>query len=488
MPSEGRNDGQQAIYLPAFYEAEKACARRLRQLLRVDSELRQKMSADEWRAALQELTARRRAPLSAGQRAAIDSFYQHKVSILTGGPGTGKTETLRSLIAILREGDDLKFALAAPTGRAAKRMNEATGANAKTIHRLLGFGFDQGRWRPAFHEDNPLPAAVVVIDEASMLDLQLFAHLLKAMKNEAHLLLLGDIDQLPSVGAGRVLRDCLEAGQIAVTRLKEIFRQEADSAIVTNAHRVVNGRMPHFARRYRDFFLFQARDAARAAELLVEVVCERIPREFPQYDALRDIQVMAPMREGVVGVRNFNRLLQERLNPPGAPELRLGEAVYRAGDRLMQTRNNYDKEVYNGDIGFLKRVDEKKRQLVLQFDQRLVEYKPEEAEQLTPAYCITIHKSQGSEYPVVVIALLMQHYVLLQRNLLYTAITRAREKVVIVGNQAAIGRAVSNNLIAERYSGLQARLQGNYPPRLGGRNRRRKSGRRLQDMFREDGR
>ena len=365
-------------------------------------------------------------------------------------------------------------------------MEEATSSSASTIHRLLGFSFESGRWRPRHHEGNPFEEDIVVIDEASMLDILLFSHLLKAIKPEAHLLLLGDVDQLPSVGAGRVLRDCIESGQIVVTRLGQIFRQEEDSAIVTNAHRVVRGKQPLVERRFRDFFLFQARDAETAANLLVDVVSERIPREFPQYDPLRDIQVMAPMREGVAGVRNLNLLLQHRLNPPGRPELRIGEMIFRVRDRLMQTKNNYDKEVYNGDIGFLKRIDVETRQITVQFDRRQIEYKPDEVDQLTPAYCITIHKSQGSEYPVVVMALLMQHYVMLQRNLLYTAITRAREKVIIVGNQQALARAAKNNIVEERYSGLLARLKGDYPARLGKVRAKRQRGRRLSDLLVEE--
>ena len=480
------SQAERAIYLPQYFEAERSSARRLRLLLSAESELRQKMSKEQWGAALNDASSRRDTPLTSEQLAAIAALHECKVSILTGGPGTGKTETLRTLIAILRECPSLKYALAAPTGRAAKRMEEATGSSASTIHRLLGFSFENGRWRPRHHEGNPFEEDIIVVDEASMLDLMLFSQLLKGIKPESHLLLLGDVDQLPSVGAGRVLRDCIESGKIAVTRLSQIFRQEADSAIISNAHLVVEGKMPMIGRRFRDFFLFHAREAEKAADLLVEVVCERIPREFPQYDALRDIQVMAPMHGGVAGVRNLNRLLQRRLNPPGRAELRIGENIFRIGDRLMQTKNNYDKEVYNGDIGFLKRVDTDTRQITVQFDRRQVEYSSDEVDQLTSAYCITIHKSQGSEYPVVVMSLLMQHFVMLQRNLLYTAITRAREKVIIVGNEQALARAAKNNIVEERYSGLLARLKGDYPARLGKGRAARQQGRRLSDLLTEE--
>ena len=476
---------ERAIYLPGYYEAERSCARRLRLLLNSDSALPDKLSREQWQDALQATALEREFPLNSEQLGALQALYEEKLAILTGRPGTGKTETLRTLVAILREYSGTRIALAAPTGRAAKRMEESTGASASTVHRLLGFDFDGDRWRPRHHEGNPLESDIVVIDETSMLDILLFSHLLKAIKPEAHLLLLGDVDQLPSVGAGRVLQDCIESGRFSLTRLTQIFRQEEDSAIVTNAHRVVRGSPPLIRRNFRDFFLFPAQEAEKAAQLLVEVVGERIPREFPQYDPLRDVQVMAPMREGLAGVRNLNRLLQQRLNPPGRPEVKIGTTIYRVRDRLMQTKNNYDKEVYNGDIGFIQHIDPETKSITVQFDRRLIEYKPDEVDQLTPAYCITIHKSQGSEYPVVVMAFLMQHYVMLQRNLLYTAITRAREKVVIVGNHAALGRAVKNNLVVERYSGLLGRLRGELRQGLGSGRTAGKRKRRLRDFSEE---
>ena len=480
-----RGQQERAIYLPEYFEAERTCARRLRLLMNADSELQQKWSQEAWHQALMDTHQGREVSLSKEQNYALRALHQHKISILTGGPGTGKTETLRALVSILHERPGLRYSLAAPTGRAAKRMEESTGASASTIHRLLGFGFEKGSWRPRHHEGNSLESDIVVIDETSMLDILLFSHLLKAIKPEAHLLLLGDVDQLPSVGAGRVLQDCIESGRFSLTRLTQIFRQEEDSAIVTNAHRVVRGKLPLIRRNFRDFFLFPAQEAEKAAQLLVEVVCERIPRRFPQYDPLRDVQVMAPMREGLAGVRNLNRLLQQRLNPPGRPEVKIGTTIYRVRDRLMQTKNNYDKEVYNGDIGFIQHIDPETKSITVQFDRRLIEYKPDEVDQLTPAYCITIHKSQGSEYPVVVMAFLMQHYVMLQRNLLYTAITRAREKVVIVGNQAALGRAVKNNLVVERYSGLLGRLRGELRQGLGSGRTAGKPKRRLRDFLEE---
>lgn len=473
---------ERSIYLPPYHEAEQTCARRLRLLSAAESALQQHWSEEEWQRALIDVHTLREMPLSREQLAALRALRQHHISILTGGPGTGKTETLRTLVSILRERPALRFSLAAPTGRAAKRMEESTAADASTIHRLLGFGYEKGRWRPRYHEDHPLESDLIVIDESSMMDIQLFSMLLKAIKPGAHLLMLGDVDQLPSVGAGRVLQDCIEAGLFRVTRLTKIFRQEEDSAIIANAHLVVRGQAPQIRRNQNDFFLFPTQEAEKAAHLLVEVVCERIPRRFPMYDPLQDVQVMAPMREGLAGVRNLNLLLQQRLNPPGPAEMRIGTTIYRVRDRMMQTKNNYDKEVYNGDIGFIREVDPETRHLIARFDQRDIEYKPEEVDQLTPAYCITIHKSQGSEYPVVVMAFLMQHYVMLQRNLLYTAITRAREKVIIVGNHAALTRAVKNNRVVKRYSGLLSRLRGEIRRGLGSGRAPEKKKRRLSDF------
>ena len=348
--------------------------------------------------------------------------------------------------------------LASPTGRAAKRLSEATGKPAKTIHRLLEFSPSNG-FSFQRNEENPLDVDAVIVDEASMLDLLLTNHLLKAIPPGAHLLLVGDIDQLPPVGAGNVLRDVIDSRAAALVRLDIIFRQAAGSYIIENAHRVNHGDMPEWrSERSKDFFLFQTDAPERASELVVEIVRERIPRKFGI--APHDIQVLSPMHRGDVGVAALNERLQEALNPPSPlkPERRLGGRVYRQGDRVMQIRNNYDKDVYNGDLGQVVGLDPVEQLLAVRIDDRTVPYDFLELDELVHAYAVSVHKAQGSEFSAVVIPLLTQHYMMLQRNLLYTAITRAKKLVVLVGTPRAIAIAVNNNRIAERYSGLAERI------------------------------
>jgi exodeoxyribonuclease V alpha subunit len=356
--------------------------------------------------------------------------------------------------------------LAAPTGRAAKRLAETTGQEAKTIHRLLEFKPGEGL---AFqrNEGNPLDGDLLIVDEASMLDLPLTHHLLKAIPPGMHLLLVGDIDQLPSVGVGNVLKDIIAAleskeapaGRAAVIRLQTIFRQKAGSLIIANAHRINAGQMPIIDNSAAtDFFLFRTEMPERAAELCVELVTERIPRRFgipPE-----EIQVLAPMHRGVAGVAALNAALQRALNPPGPdhPERTIGSRVYRVGDRVMQIRNNYDKDVYNGDIGRIAALDPIFHTVTVVFDGRPVRYEFLELDELTHAYAISVHKSQGSEFTAVVIPILTSHYMMLQRNLLYTAVTRARRLVVLVGQPRAIAMAVNNNTVTARYTGLKERL------------------------------
>ncbi len=379
----------------------------------------------------------------------------NKVTILTGGPGTGKTTTLRALLDIL-DGNNLTYVLASPTGRAAKRLSEATGRPAKTIHRLLEFKPGEGFGR---NDDNPLNADMVVIDEASMLDLLLTNNLLKAIDLDSHLLLVGDVDQLPSVGAGDVLRDMIESGITAVVTLEIIFRQAAGSLIVRNAHRINQGLMPETPKEATDFFLFVKQDPVETAELLVDIVKNRVPHRFG-LDPFGDIQVLSPMYNGAAGVTNLNLLLQESLNAAGKkPERRLGGRVFRVGDKVMQTVNNYDKNVYNGDIGRITKLDLLEQTITVSIDGAPVYYDFLEVDELIHAYAISVHKSQGSEYPCVIMPLLTQHYLLLQRNLLYTAVTRARKLVVLVGTRRAIAIAVKNNKVANRYTALSWRLQ-----------------------------
>jgi len=395
-------------------------------------------------------------PLSAEQRRAVDTAVQNKVTVLTGGPGTGKTTTLRTLLDLLDQ-NGRSYLLASPTGRAAKRLAEATGRPAKTIHRLLEFNPGQGFGR---NEENPLDADMIVIDEASMLDLVLANNLLKAIGPDSHLLLVGDIDQLPSVGAGDVLGDLIDSGVTAVVRLQTIFRQAAGSYIIHNAHRINQGLMPEIKTADTDFYLFAKEEPQEVADLLVDIVKNRAPLKF-KLDPLDDIQVLSPMYQGQAGVANLNLLLQEALNPAsqGKAERRLGGRIFRVGDKVMQIVNNYDKNVYNGDIGRITAVDPVQQTMTLNMDGMPVLYDFLEADELVHAFCISVHKSQGAEYPCVVMPVVTQHYLMLQRNLLYTAVTRAKKIVILVGSRKAISIAVRNDKTTQRHTALDWRLK-----------------------------
>lgn len=394
--------------------------------------------------------------LAPQQLQAVQTAVSHKVTILTGGPGTGKTTTLRALLDWLDSGR-FTYALASPTGRAAKRLAEATGREAKTIHRLLEFKPGEGFGR---NENYPIDADMVIIDEASMLDLVLANNLLKAIGPDSHLLLVGDVDQLPSVGAGDVLSDLIESGVTAVVRLQTIFRQAADSLIIRNAHRINQGQMPETRKDATDFFLFVKEDPAETAELLVDIVKNRVPHKFGLHP-LDDVQVLAPMYNGAAGVSNLNQLLQAALNPPGGHKLerRLGGRIFRVGDKVMQTTNNYDKNVYNGDIGRITAMDLIQQTLTVSIDGTPVVYDFLEVDELVHAFCISVHKSQGAEYPCVVLPVVMQHYLMLQRNLLYTAVTRAKKLAILVGTRRAIHIAVKNDKTTERHTALDWRLK-----------------------------
>ena len=396
------------------------------------------------------------AQLSEQQLGAVETAFKHPVSILTGGPGTGKTTTVRAVITAL-ENAKVSYALCSPTGRAAKRLSQAADRPASTIHRLLGFSPQEGF---KHNEDQPLEIDFLVVDESSMMDLPLAYALFKALKPGTHCLLVGDVDQLPSVGAGDVLRDLIASNAFPLTRLSVIFRQSEDSHIIENAHRINQGEMPEFPKQSEDFFIFPAEDGEKALEWVRDLVAQRIPERF-NLDPVQDIQVMAPLYRGPCGVNELNETLQEALNPSTvvkAERLLLGNN-YRVGDKLMQLRNDYDKNVYNGDIGFLREISNEDQTLTLEVDGRAVEYEWSEADQLVHAYAITVHKSQGSEFPAVVLRVLTQHYIMLQRNLLYTAITRAKQLCVLVGNKRAVAIAVKNNKVAERWSGLADRVK-----------------------------
>ncbi len=445
----------EAVYLWSFYHAERSAASRLRDLTEFPSPITDEARTISWKGFLRELAAENQIDLSEQQQGAVKAALTNKVSVLTGGPGTGKTTTLRMVIRALEE-LDFKFALASPTGRAAKRLSEATQHPASTIHRMLGYVPGEGF---VYDEDQPLDVDMLIVDEASMIDLLLFFDLLKALKPETHLMLVGDVDQLPSVGAGNVLRDVIESGVAHVTRLQMIFRQDEDSHIVVNAHRINNGDAPYMDNNSRDFYFFGEEDPIRASELIVDIVKNRLPNKFG-VDPLDEVQVIAPMYRGPVGVHALNEALQKALNgDQRVAEKQLGGRLFRAGDKVMQTRNNYDKEVFNGDIGRISGIDFDDQTLEIVFDNQYVFYEFSEADELIHAYCISTHRSQGSEYPVVVMPLMPQHYMMLQRNLLYTAVTRAKKMVVLVGSRRAVHMAVQNNKVAERYSGLLQRLR-----------------------------
>jgi exodeoxyribonuclease V alpha subunit len=449
---------EQAVYLIPFYYGEVGAANRLRTILNVERSRLAFYQDAHWERVFGYLADRGGVALNAGQQEAVRTALTHKATVLTGGPGTGKTTTTRTVIRLL-EARGLRYALAAPTGRAAKRLSESTGRPAKTIHRLLEFSPKEGS-RFKRNEESPLEVDMLIVDEASMLDLLLTNHLLKALHPETHLLLVGDVDQLPSVGAGNVLRDVIDSGAVAVVRLGEIFRQAEGSLIITNAHRINRGQMPLFHKNATDFFLFRQDDPEAAADLVVDLVQTRIPRKFG-LDPFNEIQVLSPMHRGAVGVGELNRRLQAALNPPaeGKPERRVGSQTFRLGDRVMQIRNNYDKEVYNGDMGRIVRLDSVNQVMTVEIDGRPVAYDWGEFDEVVHAYAVSVHKSQGSEYQAVVVPLLTQHYMLLQRNLLYTAVTRAQKLVVLVGTRRAIAIAVRNDRIAQRHSGLAERLE-----------------------------
>ena len=434
------------IYLTPLYFGEKGVADRLKALAGSFSAARvmnHALFADE--------------QLSDEQQSGIQMALTHPVSVLTGGPGTGKTTCLKALITTL-ETQGMKYALASPTGRAAKRLSEATGRPARTIHRLLEYSPLEGF---KHNEENPLDVDFLIVDEASMLDLLLTNHLLKAVQPGTRLLFVGDVDQLPSVGAGDVLRDLIDSRIVPVTRLKTIYRQAAHSMIITNAHRINQGKFPDFPKggNEGDFFLFPAEDAAAAADWIIQIVTERIPQKFG-FDAIHDIQVMAPIYRGPAGVIALNDRLQEKLNPPAnnKPERRLFGTLFRLGDKVMQTQNNYDKDVYNGDIGFIQSIDVIEQNLTVHFDGRTTAFDWSEADQLSLAYVISVHKAQGSEFPVVVMPIVTQHYTMLQRNLLYTGITRARQLCVLAGSRRAVHMAVQNNKVTQRFTALEWRL------------------------------
>lgn len=446
-------NGGRSVYLAPFYTAETSVARRLHQLNATPLATR----AIDPEKAIAWVEQKLRAKLAEKQREAVTLAAHSKVLIITGGPGTGKTTITRAIMHIFAA-LDLKILLAAPTGRAAKRMQEATGWESRTIHRLLeyspgGGGFQRNR-------DNPLGADVIIIDEASMIDIILMHHLLSAVPEQAALVLVGDVNQLPSVGPGNVLKDIIETARFPVVTLTEIFRQAKHSKIVTGAHRINQGQLPNLNNPPRgeltDFYFIPKDDPDQALDIILHLCHTHIPRRFGLHP-VRDIQVLTPMHRGALGVANLNDRLQELLNP-GKDAITRGYKTFKVRDKVMQIANNYQKEVYNGDLGTVLQIDREEQQITVDFEGRPVVYEFSELDELVTAYAVSIHKSQGSEYPAVVIPLTMQHYMLLQRNLIYTGITRGKKLVILVGSKKALIIAVKNNKTLHRYTGLKERL------------------------------
>lgn len=436
-----------ALYLPALHGAEAGCAALLKRLLRTpfDPPAIQVENALKW------VEKSLQIALAPEQQDAVRRGITEKVLVITGGPGTGKTTVLRALLAIL-ERKGVSFVLAAPTGRAAKRMEEATGRNASTLHRLLEFSPQQGNF--THNEGNPLYLDMLVIDEASMVDEYLLHATLRALPAFARLLIVGDVDQLPSVGAGNVLGDIIASNVVPTVRLKTVFRQAAEGGIVPAAHTINVGAYPRF--NTSDFMLVERRTPPQAVETILEIVANRIPARFG-LDPRRDVQVLSPMRRGDAGANRLNEALQAALNPDGAPLPRAGGL--RVGDKVMQVRNNYELDVFNGDTGVVRSLHAEAGEIEVDFGDRVIIYPLDELDNLALAYATTVHKSQGSEYPAVVLALLPQHFMLLQRNLLYTAVTRGKQLVVIVGDSKALRSAIRNADTMRRHTRLAERLR-----------------------------
>lgn len=444
--------GRPCVFLPALHAAERAVAARVSALAAGEPPWRRRDPSE----AVPWVEARTGITLSASQRGAVAAFLRSKVLVLTGGPGVGKTTLVDALLRIAFD-ESLRVALCAPTGRAARRLAESTRREARTIHRLLEVDPSTGRFRRG--RENPLEADLVVVDEVSMVDVLLARALLEALPPSAALLLVGDADQLPSVGPGQVLRDLLESGAVPAVRLTEVFRQAAESRIVVGAHRIREGRLPDLTNPPgTDLFFFDAREPEDAARRVVEVVAERIPRRFG-LDPRRDVQVLVPVHRGPLGARALNEALGKALNPDGAPRVaRFGQEL-APGDRVMQVENDYDREVYNGDLGLVTAVDPDEGELRASFDGREVVYGFDELDVLQLAWATTIHKSQGSEYPAVVIPLGMTHYAMLERNLLYTAVTRGRRLVVLVGDRRAVAVAAKRASAGRRVTRLAGLLR-----------------------------
>lgn len=440
---------EEAIYLPPFYFSETGCAKSMLRLL--ESERKVRANPDE---IVQKVIRQSEISYDEIQLEAVRTAISSKIMVLTGGPGTGKTTTTMGIISAYQMAG-CRILLAAPTGRAAKRMSEATGMEAKTIHRLLEFKPPEGYQK---NEDKPLDGDVLILDECSMVDVILMYNLLKAIPEHMSLILVGDTDQLPSVGAGNVLKDVIDSGRIPVVRLTRIFRQAQGSRIIMNAHRINKGEAIDMrGGKEADFFFAGKETNEEVVDTLVKYCTKNLPNYY-HVDAFRDIQVLTPMQKGTCGAANINQVLQEAMNPTRI-FLHWGGTQYRLHDKVMQIRNDYDKEVFNGDIGTVTRVDMEERELTVDFDGRNVVYDVTELDELALAYAVTIHKAQGSEYPIVVMPFTMSHFVMLQRNLLYTGVTRAKKILVLIGEKKAVYYAIKNEKTTERNTKLAERLR-----------------------------
>ncbi|MBW1710210.1 MAG: ATP-dependent RecD-like DNA helicase [Deltaproteobacteria bacterium] len=450
---EDYKEDNKAVYLKPFHVSETGVADSLKNLLTTPKSIR-KIDANR---AMEWVQRRLDIRLARGQIEAIKRAATDKVMVITGGPGTGKTTLINAVTKIFRR-IGVSVMLAAPTGRAAKRMSEATGLEAKTIHRMLKFNVRKRGFQKNGRE--PLKCDLLIVDEASMIDVTLMHHLLKAVPPGATFILVGDVNQLPSVGAGNVLNDIIASKVVPVVRLKDIFRQAEQSSIIINAHKINQGRLPELRplkKELSDFYFIEQEDPEEVLRIIIELTRDRIPKRFG-FDSVENIQVLTPMHRGIVGAGNLNLKLAEVLNPKEGG-LRRGAKVFRVGDKVMQIRNDYEKDVFNGDIGRIARIDQELQEVIISFDDRKVAYGYTDLDQVVLAYAISIHKSQGSEYPAVVIPLLFQHYLLLQRNLIYTAVTRGRKLVVLVGSRKALATAIRNNRTQRRFTYLTKRLK-----------------------------
>ncbi len=469
---EQRQDGQ-IVYNMPFYYAESSVAARLTKLVLMDYDAFELDMEEK----IRKYEKKHDYLLDPAQKEAVIQCIKNGVVIITGGPGTGKTTTIKAIIDIF-EDEGLKVALAAPTGRAAKRMAQACNREASTIHRLLEFSYfeEESSSRFSRDEDNPLDCEVLIVDEVSMVDILLMHHLLKAVEAGTRLVMVGDADQLPSVGAGNVLRDIIDSGVVKVVRLKRIFRQESESSIVVNAHRINEGLYPITGERDGDFFFIERRDMQTCVDTLIDLYRKRLP-QYNNYNPLRDIQVLSPMRKGPIGIDNLNNRLRESLNPAAMDkgEKKYGNFVFRVGDKVMQIKNNYTLQwevtrtgceaekgegIFNGDLGVIEDLDEEEGLLTVVFDgDKRVCYRFNQLDELEPAYAVTVHKSQGSEFPVMIMPIFGGPPMLITRNLLYTALTRAKELAVFVGRREYLCRMVDNNRISKRFSGLDWRMR-----------------------------